>query len=184
MVDESSVPSQQLVVAGKITSVYGIKGWVKVYSWTQPRENIFDYTPWYLDTGQGLKEIEIDDFRPQGQGLVAHIKGVDDRDQAREYCQLEVRVDRGEFPELHSGEFYWHQLRGLKVYGGLAEKRQLLGEVGDMMETGANDVLVVKPTSDSVDKRERLVPFVASQFNTEVDLDKGTITLDWDPDFE
>ncbi len=175
---------ENLVVVGKITSVYGIKGWVKVYSWTDPKESIFNYQPWYLESTAGAPElVDIDEYRPQGQGLVAHICGVDDRDEARQYCQRNILVVAQQLPALDAGEYYWHELEGLQVYSSFEQNRQLLGVIGRMMETGANDVMVVEPCEGSIDEQQRLVPFVIDAYHTEVDLQAGTLTLDWDPAF-
>jgi len=182
------VKEEHLITVGKITSVYGIKGWVKVFSYTDPKENVFEYQPWYLAAPEGmesgtLEPLEIDQHRPQGQGLVAHIKGVDDRDQARLFCQRDILISRGLIPDLPEGEYYWHQLEDLEVFSCSSGSLQLLGRVNRMMETGANDVMQVKPCDGSIDSRERLVPFVVGEYETQVSLDKGTITLDWDPEF-
>ncbi len=174
-------------VVGKLTAVYGIKGWVKVYSYTEPAEKIFSFQPWFLVGNEGGKSmtVVIDDHRPHGKGLIAHIKGVDDRDQAALYCQRQITVDMGELPALPEGEYYWQQLKGLKVmsvYGGRDNAPLLLGRIGDLMETGANDVMVVVPCENSIDQRERLLPYVDA-YVLEVDLDAGTMLVDWDPEF-
>ena len=83
-------PADKLVTAGKVVSVYGVKGWVKVLSYTEPKENLLAYQPWYLTGVEGLEQIEPDDGREQGLGLVVHIRGVDDRDVARQLCQREI----------------------------------------------------------------------------------------------
>jgi len=176
-----------LIPVGKIVSVYGVKGWVKVYSYTDPKENLFDYGPYWLAGREGqekdLLSIEIDEGRAQGEGLVAHLKGVDDRDEARVFCQREILVAKTALPRLPQGEYYWSDLLGLKVYSSWEGKRSLLGTVKQMLETGANDVMVVKPCEGSVDQRERLLPFIPHQYQTEIDLQAGCLSLEWDPDF-
>lgn len=178
--------AQDLVTVGEITSVHGIKGWVKIYSFTDPKANIFAYGPWYLQAlhQEGVfTELEIDQHRPQGQGLVAHLKGVDDREQAREYCRREILIPRQRIPALPEGEYYWYQLQGVAVYSSYSGSPQLLGRVSKMMETGANDVMVLAPCEGSIDEKERLVPFVPAQYQTQVSLEDGKVTLDWDPEF-
>lgn len=183
---------QEYITVGKITSVYGIKGWVKVYSYTEPKENIFSYKPWFMRTTVGskskldrpnLEPLEIDQHRPQGQGLVIHIAGVDDRNQAETFCQRDIIVSREQIPELPLGEYYWHQLQGLQVYSSSVQPPQLLGKIDRMLETGANDVMVVAACEGSIDERERWLPFVKDQYQTQVSLVENKITLDWDPDF-
>ncbi|MDH2431965.1 ribosome maturation factor RimM [Pokkaliibacter sp. MBI-7] len=171
---------ENLLVMGRITSVYGIKGWVKVYSFTDPMENIFAYTPWKLQLNGQWREIVIDQWRIHGQGLVAHIKGCDDREVARQYCEADINIDQGQLPSLEEGEYYWHQLEGLQV---TTTEGVLLGEVDHLMATGANDVLVVRPCAGSVDDQERLIPYLLGHHVKEVSLEQQRLVVDWDPSF-
>lgn len=175
-----SFPEQPLEI-GRITSVYGVKGWVRIRSETEPPENIFMYQPWYIG-GKGGEVVEVDEFRHQGKGFVAHIRGVDDRDRAQAYCQKDVCIDKSQLPGLDASEFYWHQLQGLNVYSDGDWGRVLLGKVARFMETGANDVLVVESCSDSIDQQERLIPWL-DDFVRNVNLDKNEIEVVWDPAF-
>lgn len=178
-----SVESSNLVNVGRITAVYGVKGWVKVHSYTEPQENLFEYHPWFLKTKHGVKKIEIDEARPHGDAFVAHIVGVDDRDLALQYTAADIAIERDLLPELDEGEYYWSQLEGLVVLTEFDGKRQRLGVVSKIMETGANDVLVVAADAESIDKRERLIPYVPEQFVLSVDLNSGEMLVDWDPEF-
>lgn len=171
------------IIVGQLAGVFGIKGWVKIKSFTQPEENILDYGPWRLLTAQGVKTVEVDAYNVRPQGLVVHFKGVDDRDVAAQLGRAEVEVDKAELPELPQGEYYWHQLLGLKVISDFSGQSQNLGVVADLMETGANDVLVVRPAAESIDTRERLVPYVPDVYVTRVDLGTGEIHVIWDPEF-
>ena len=168
-----------LVNVGQITAVHGIKGWVKVHSATEPPENLLQYRPWWLKTRHGVKAVDIDDSRAHGKGFVAHIVGVDDRDRAGEYCGVDIAVERQQLPPLASGEYYWHQLEGLQVFSDYEGQTYALGRVARLMETGANDVLVVRDG----DGRERLIPYVPGQFIKAVDLDAGQLRVEWDPTF-
>lgn len=178
----SSTEKSNLVNVGRLTAVYGIKGWLKVHSYTEPAENLFEYQPWLLKTAHGIKQVEIDEVRPHGDAFVVHLVGVDDRDQATAYTAVDIAVDRDELPELGEGEYYWSQLEGLRVITEYQGVERYLGKVVKLFETGANDVLVVQG-DDSVDQRERLIPYVPDQFVLSVDLDKGEIRVDWDPEF-
>lgn len=169
-------------VVGRITGPYGIKGWVKIHSYTQPAENIFSYQPWLIKQDGRWREIEVDTFRPQGKGLVAHLCAVDDRSGAEALSGFDIAVMRSQFDGLDGDEHYWYQLHGLAVYSVYEGSRKLLGEVSGFLETGANDVLVVKGTAASIDQQERLIPYV-DQFLTKVDIDAGEILVDWDPEF-
>lgn len=172
-----------LVNVGRITAVFGIKGWVKVHSYTEPQENLFEYHPWFLKTAHGIKQVEIDDARPHGDAFVAHIVGVDDRNLAMEYTAVDIAIERDQLADLDEGEYYWDQLQGLSVYTQFNGERQRLGVVSKLFETGANDVLVVQGDARSIDQRERLVPYVPGQFVLSVNLEIGEILVDWDPEF-
>ncbi|MBU2885993.1 ribosome maturation factor RimM [Gilvimarinus agarilyticus] len=175
--------SSNLVDVGRITAVFGIQGWVKIHSGTEPAENLFEYHPWWLKTAHGVKTVDIDAVRPHGKGFVAHIKGVDDRDTAATYAGTTIAVERQQLPDLAEGEFYWHQLQGLAVISRFGGTQTRLGCVSRILETGANDVLVVQADQSSVDDRERLVPYIPGQYVLEVDLEARTLAVDWDPAF-
>jgi len=170
---------------GEISGLHGVKGWVKVFSDTQPRENIFSYQPWRLNGSVGQSSVEISNWRKQGKTLVAHIVGIDDREQARELIGAVISVPKNVLPELSRGEFYWSQLVGLRIKYSDSTRGEVLdlGVVSELIETGANDVLVVKGDDASVDQTERLIPWVFGQYVKDVDLVAGDIIVDWDPDF-
>lgn len=172
--------SDELIVVGKVSTVYGVKGWVKLYSFTEPLSNLLDYAELYIKRGEQWQPITITEGRPHGKSLVAALEGVADREQARALTGCELAVSRSELPDLPEDEFYWHQLEGLRV---LTEDQQLLGVVDHMMATGANDVMAVSPCEGSIDQNERLLPYVPGVYVKTVNLDDGTIVVDWDPAF-
>lgn len=172
-----------LITVGKVVGVFGIKGWLKIKSFTEPPENIVTYSPLWLKTRHGLKEIDIQEHQFRSQGLILHIRGIDDRGAAEELGPVELAVREHQLAELEEGDFYWHQLLGLKVISRFASGEHILGTVNDLLETGANDVLVVQPTGESMDDRERLVPFVMDTYIKKVDLETKTMWVEWDPDF-
>lgn len=162
------------VQLGKISGLYGVRGWVKVYSFTGPRENILRYRRWFLTLNGKRTEVELETGRIHGKGIVARIRGVEDRDAAAAWLGAQISVPRSELPPNEEGEWYWTDLVGLEVVttGGVS-----LGKVSALMETGANDVMVVEGD------RERLLPFITGQYVKRVDLDAGKIEVDWDPEF-
>ena len=161
-----------MVALGYISAVHGIKGWVKVHSWTRPLEALLDYQPWLL--GEERKTVKILDGRKQGKGLVACLPGIQDREQARTMVGQQIFVRREQMPATAEDEYYWSDLEGLEVH---TTKGVLLGKVERLMDTGANDVLVIRG------QREHLVPFVQGQYVSRVDLESGLIEVDWDPEF-
>ena len=172
-----------LLDLGRITGAHGVKGWVKIHSHTEPTDNIFSYQPWQLKTPQGIKPVELTHWQSQGKRYIAHIRGIDSRDQAEALGVLTISVAKSLLPELAHNEFYWHQLQGCRVISHFAGECFDFGTVKHLMPTGANDVLVVAADKQSMDQRERLLPYVPEQFIKTVDLATGTIVVHWDPEF-
>jgi len=148
-------PADDLIVIGKIYSVHGVRGEVKVYSFTDPIKNLLDYKTWTLKREGSVKQVELVSGRGNEKFLVAKLKGLDDREEARLLAGYEICVPRNLFPELTDGEYYWYQLQGLKV---IDTHGQLFGKIDHLLETGSNDVMVVKPCAGSLDDRERCCP--------------------------
>jgi 16S rRNA processing protein RimM len=171
--------ADDLIVIGKIYSVHGVRGEVKVFSFTDPIGNLLDYKTWTLRREGSVKQVELVSGRLQNKFLVAKLKGLDDREEARLLAGFEICVPRNLFPDLTDGEYYWYQLEGLKVVDHLG---QLLGKIDHLLETGSNDVMVVKPCAGSLDDRERLLPYT-EQCVLAVDLEAGEMKVDWDSDF-
>lgn len=170
----------ELIVLGKITSVFGIKGWVKVYSYTDPMENLLVYSQWQLRLNGQSKLVRQLDGRKHGKGLIAKLEGVDTPEEARLLSGAEILLSKDKLPKLPEGDYYWSQLIGLKVVN-LAG--QLFGEVSSLLETGANDVLVVKACPGSLDQQERLIPWLLPDVVRQVNLETAQIEVDWDADF-
>jgi len=164
--------AQKWVALGYVSAVHGVRGWVKVHSFTSPIEAILDYQPWLL--GEDKKPVALVDGRLQGKGLAVLLPGYEDRDKAAGLVGTQIFVRRDQLPATAKDEYYWSDLEGLEVKttSGVS-----LGRVSRLMETGANDVLVVRGD------REHLVPFVPGQYVARVDLERGEIEVDWDPDF-
>lgn len=171
--------ADDLIVIGKIFSVHGVRGEVKVYSFTDPIGNLLDYKTLTLRRDGVVRQAELVSGRLQGKFLVAKLKGLDDREEARLLAGSEICVPRNLFPDLTDGEYYWYQLEGLKVIDHLG---QLLGKIDHLLETGSNDVMVVKPCAGSLDDRERLLPYT-EQCVLAIDLEAGEMKVDWDADF-
>jgi 16S rRNA processing protein RimM len=164
-----------MILLGKIVGVFGIKGWVKLQSHTDPREALFDYRPWLLRQRGTEREIVKFTGRTQGRGLVASFPGIESREMAEALIGSEIWVERTQLPATRKDEYYWVDLENLSVQ---TVEGVELGRVSQLFATGANDVLVVREG-----ERERLVPFILDDVVKQVDLDAGRIVVDWDPDF-
>ena len=159
---------------GRITGLYGVQGWVKVFSYTEPRAGIIDYEPLYLADQGDWQPCQVAEARLQGKGVILRFAGCDDRNAAMALLGCDLAVRRAQLAPLTAGEYYWSDLEGLRVItvGGVE-----LGVVARLFETGANDVVVV------AGERERLIPFITGDVIVEIDLAEGVMQVDWDPAF-
>ena len=162
-----------VILMGRVAGLFGVKGWVKVHSYTRPREAILDYDTWQLKLAGSWREFEVAEGRMQGAGVIARLKGIEDRDAAARLVGVDIAIDRPQLPALKRGEVYWADLEGMKVINLDGVE---FGTVSYLFETGANDVMVVQG------ERERLLPYIASVIR-EVDLANRTVRVDWDKDF-
>ena len=162
-----------LICVGHILGAQGVKGWVRVFSNTSPRENIVSYSPWFVE--QGLRrDAVVVSGRLQGKNVLARLEGIEDRSQAEELTGCKIFINPQQLPEPEEGEYYWSDLIGLAVESLQGEP---LGVIASMLETGADDVMVLKGD------RERLIPFVLGQIVTEVDLANQRMVVDWLPEY-
>lgn len=167
--------TQRRILLGRVVGAFGVRGQVKIESWTEPREAIFCYQPWTLRDPQGAeREMQGARGRETGKHLIADFPGVGDRDAVEAMRGTEIFVPRSALPPPGAGEFYWVDLEGLRVVNVDGAD---YGTVSHLFSTGANDVLVARG------ERERLIPFVEPDFVKSVDFGSSTITVDWDADF-
>ena len=182
------------ITVGQISAVFGVKGWLKVHSYTEPMENILSYTcdQWLLEKNGQQQSVKVDEARRHGNGIIVHIKDIDDRDVARQFCKSQIRIPVSAMPALDEDDFYWHQLQGLNVYqlNDQGMQGDLLGVVDYLLETGANDVLVIKTPGRGEGSRgegnsgEVLIPYVPEQVVKRVDIERRTLLVDWTPDWD
>ena len=168
------------VVVGKLLGPYGIKGWMKLYSHTDPMDNISEYNPLWVHREGNWQPINVERVQRHGKGLVAKIAGCDDREQVPAFTGCELAIKREQLPDLQDDDFYWSDLEGLTVK---TLDGDCLGKISHLFETGSNDVMVVKGNADSIDRQERLIPYLWEDVVQQVDLAKGEITVDWDKEF-
>ncbi len=158
---------------GRVSGLFGVQGWVKVFSFTRPREAILDYDRWFLSQDDEWQPAKVLEGKKHSKTVIVRLEGVNDRDEAAALIGKNIAISRDDLPKTEVGSYYWADLEGMQV---LHRDGTELGEVAYLMETGANDVLVTKG------ERERLIPFVADQIILDVDFAKGIITVDWEWD--
>ena len=164
---------EKWVILGRVSGVFGVKGWLKVQSYTEPRDNIVGFGAWTLRMNGVDHSFEVEEGHSHAGSVVAKLNGVDDRDRARDWVGADIVVPREQLPATAAGELYWTDLEGLEVR---TTTGVVLGKVDHLLATGGNDVLVLDGTP------QRLIPFIAGAVVKDVDLRLGIIVVDWSTD--
>jgi 16S rRNA processing protein RimM len=189
--DQQNEKTSEKIVLGRITGVYGLKGWVKVFSYTDPMESIVDYSPWYIrpETGSAKSrqsspwtQVKLKAGKRHAKTVIAKLEHCNDCDEAQAYIGSEISIEQDQFEaQKDKNAYYWQDLIGLRV---INQQNIELGVVTTLLETGANDVLVVTSEEEAeIGNKERLIPWTLQQAIIAVDFEQGVIEVDWDPDF-
>lgn len=165
---------QKIIVIGKFASPFGVQGWIKVASFTDPPENIFNYLPWKIRLKNKIETLKLAGKKIHDNGLIVQITDINDRDLVRQYTGAEIIIERQQLPPLPPDEYYWTDLEGMEV---ITTKNQILGKVDHVFATGSNDVLVVEG------EKRHLIPFLRDQVVVSIDPAANTIRVEWDPEF-
>ena len=159
------------IIVGKIGSTYGIQGWLKVYSYTNPVANISEFNPWYIENGENWAPIKVNDIREHGKIIVAKFNGQSNPEEARLLTGKKIAIKRSQLPVLEKNEYYWSDLEGLTV---IDQNGKTLGKVAYLIATGSNDVLVVKGT------KEHALPYIQGDVIKKIDLEARVMHVDWE----
>jgi 16S rRNA processing protein RimM len=162
-----------LIVIGCFGKAFGIKGWIKVISFTTPQENILKFKPWIIKSNDLWKEVYIENSRKHFASIIVKLPNYNSPEEVRHFTNLKIGIWRQQLPKLRVGKYYWVDLIGLNV---INDNNINLGVVKDLIATGSNDVLVV------VDERKRLIPYL-SHVVLSIDLDSKIIHVAWEKDF-
>jgi 16S rRNA processing protein RimM len=162
------------ILLGRISGLFGVKGWVKVFSYTEPREHIVRYSPWRLVYLGGERCVTVACGRSHNEAVIAKLLGIDDRDRAAGLVGAEILISCEQLEPLPTGEYYWAQLLGLEI---IDMQGRVLGAVEYLLRSGAHDVMVVQGD------RQRLIPFVQGTIVKDIDLIAGVMCVDWAPDY-
>lgn len=170
-----------LVLVGRLGEAYGLKGAVHVVPYSREPAALLHAREWWLEGPgrQGLRDVEVLNVRAHGDGLVAQLMGVADRDLAEKLKGAQVHVARSRFPPLADEEYYWTDLVGLAVTN---LKGEALGTVTGLNDNGAHAILELAESQADGTVRERLIPFVGAVVK-QVDLKQRCITVDWEVDY-
>ena len=170
----TNTEAEDIVVMARVGAPFGIKGWLKLQVFTHSPDSLDAYASWLLNCPTGWEEFELEDFAVNVKGVVAKLKGCDDRTAAEKLVKREIGIPRDALEKTGDGEVFWFDLIGCDVVNTAGNK---LGKVETLMETGANDVLVVKQGSE-----ETLIPFIDDVI-VKVDREAKQITVNWNGEF-
>lgn len=162
------------IIIGRFGKVHGIKGFITVISFTEPRDNILNYSNWHARINYQWQALNITHTEVTNKHILVQVEGFSEREDVASLTNVEISVQKDQLPRLEDGEYYWHQLCGMQVINQLGE---VLGTVSEILPTGANDVLVIDGET------RHLIPYLPGRYVTRVDIGKGQIEVDWDPDF-
>lgn len=163
------------VLVGSIGKPYGIKGWVRINSYTEPSSNIFLYRPWYLSTvDQESYKLAIIQHQIHQRQLLVQFENCQSPETVRLLTNHKIYVKRQQLLPLGPQDYYWADLEGLKVY---TCENIYLGTVQSLFATGSNDVLIV------IGKKRILIPFLLEKTVKSIDLVQQSMIVDWDPNF-
>ncbi|NNM59914.1 MAG: ribosome maturation factor RimM [Legionellales bacterium] len=171
---KSLLPEDRYIVVGQFAKTFGVSGWIKVNSYTDPVTNLIDYDPWFYKKNQTWVRLPLQDRQIQGDSIIVLIEGYDNPESARAFSGVEIAVKRIQFPSLPEGEHFWCDLIELDVITTTGVK---LGKVSRIYNAGGNDLLVVQG------EKEHLIPYIKGRFVVSIDIPSHQIVVDWDPDF-
>ena len=161
------------VIVGRLGAAFGVRGQLKVNSYTDPITNILDYPHWQVQHQGTWQPLPLESKKKQGNTIVIKMKGIDDRDIAKAYTNDLIGIEHTDLPPAPAGEYYWSDLEGCTVHN---TEKVVLGTIVEMRDTGANDIMVIEG------ERRHLIPFIPDILQS-VDLDQQLIIVDWDDDF-
>ncbi len=164
----------EYIVVGKVGKSHGVKGWVKIHSFTEVKTNILRYKPWFLQDKHEWHTVEVEAKR-LGNQIVAKFAGIDSPEAAQAFVNKDIAIERSQLPDLAEDEVYWNDLIGLTV---INQQQQFLGTVSHLFTTLANAILVVKK-----EDKEHLIPYILDHHIIKVDIANKQIVVEWDPEF-
>ncbi len=167
---------------GRLGSTYGIKGYLKVQSFTEQPENLFDYSPWFIRRrGEDWREVQVEAWKPHGDSFIVKLREVNVREEAALLTGMDIGIKRSSLPPTSDDEFYLCDLEGCKVIGN---DEVCLGKVLRVVDQGAAPYMVVSPSDQTKgNHNQRLIPFVRGPIVTDVDLESGIIRVLWGEDY-
>jgi len=172
---QQSNEAGSMVIMGRVAAAHGIRGWVKIQPYTEYLDSLLDYQRWWIGQESGSwREVKVLQCEAHNKTIAALLADCPDRTAAEKLKGLLIAVPRSSLPEQDDGEYYWSDLIGMAVVN---ERGEALGQVANLLETGANEVLCVQGEGGEI-----LIPFVSSAIK-QVDVANKVIRVDWSADY-
>ncbi|PWY56924.1 ribosome maturation factor RimM [Legionella qingyii] len=162
------------IIIARFGRPHGVKGFVTVHSFTEPRDNVLKYANWHAFINNKWQPIKLLRAEVQNKSIIVQIEGYPERELVAQLTNIEIAVQQEQLEQLKPGEYYWHQLIGMNV---INQQGESFGKVIEIIPTGANDVLVVEGN------KRHLIPYLPGKFILDVDASQQLITVNWDMDF-
>jgi 16S rRNA processing protein RimM len=164
--------TDELIELGHIHGLYGVRGELKVYSHTDPHDQILHYHTWLIQRHNTWQEYVIEAGKRSGKSVVVKLEGVDDREDSRRYLGAKVAIRRADLPALPAGEYYQFELLGFAV---MNQHDEVLGTLHSFIETGSHDVMEVV-----AGRTRELIPYTPGIHVVEIQAVEKTIRVNWD----
>ena len=182
---------EDAIEVGRVVDAWGVKGWIKVQPFASDPQALFSSRRWFVKPPEendikqfGTKPaasfpplLKITEAKEHGDGVVAQVQEVADRNAAEALRGARLFIARSSFPTADADEYYWVDLIGMSVVN---RQDEALGTVIGLLDTGPHSVLRIQPADAKAE--ERLVPFVAAYVD-DVSMADKRITVDWGLDY-
>ena len=174
----SSVDLSLFLLIAKIGKTRGLKGEFFLRSYAQNPETLFSFEKFFALSTSAMEEVHFEFMRESNSNIVAKLKSINDIDEIKAYGQKDIFVLKSELPELDENEAYWFELEGMQVTN---LEGQHLGQVQEVNNFGASDMLEVKSTNKKI--KNLLIPFIKNRVIISIDKSKNSILVDWQEDY-
>ncbi|QCI24450.1 ribosome maturation factor RimM [Buchnera aphidicola (Muscaphis stroyani)] len=168
-------PKKSLIV-GKVGKSYGILGWITIFSFTEKKEKIFDYLPWFFLKDNKWIQIYLKNWKKYNKNFIILIKNIYDRSTVMQFTNSDIIIDKNQLPFLKKNEYYWYDIINYQV---INTNQIYLGQVTDLLRTKYNDILIVKNKKNKNNHQNTLIPFIEKKIIKKIDLSKKIIIVIW-----
>lgn len=163
------------MLIGKVGKPYGILGWITIFSFTERKEKIFDYLPWFFLKQERWIKIQLQGWKKHKNNFIIHVHNVSDRSQSSEFTNSNIIISKHKLPKLKKNEYYWNNIINYQIFN---TNQCYLGKVISLIRTQYNDILVVK-NQLKICKNKILIPFIEKKIIKNIDTKHQVITVKW-----